>query len=73
LDGNFPLKIPPGTQSGKVFKLKGKGIPHPQRGGRGDQLIKVLVVTPHSLDEKQRRLFQELAKVLGKASLPQEE
>lgn len=73
IDGKSRLKIPPGTQSGKVFRLKDKGVPHLGRGGRGSLLVRVLVVTPQFLDEKQRRLFQELANTMGKAELPDEE
>lgn len=72
LDGTAVLRIPPGTQHGKVFRLKGKGVPHFDGKGRGDQLIKVKVITPTSLDEKQRRLFEELAKTLPHPKLPRE-
>lgn len=73
LDGPHQLKIPSTTQTDKVFRLKGRGIPHLNRGGRGDMLIKVVVVTPHSLNERQRRLFKELSETLGQAALPREE
>ena len=66
LDGKTSLKIPPGTQSGKVFRLKGKGVPQVSGRGKGDQLVTVLVVTPQRLDGKQRRHLEELAKVLPK-------
>lgn len=61
LGDKLTLKIPPGTQTGRSFRLKNKGIPHLNRAGRGDQWVKIRVVTPRSLDEKQRRLFRELA------------
>ncbi len=64
LDGNTMLKIPAGTQHGKVFRLKGRGVPHLNSRGHGDQIIQINLVTPTSLDEKQRRLFEELAKTL---------
>jgi molecular chaperone DnaJ len=73
LDGNFNLKIPAGSQTGKVFRLREKGIPHLHRPGRGDQLIRLFVVTPQSLDENQKKLFKELSKILGKATLPRDE
>jgi molecular chaperone DnaJ len=73
LDGDFDLKIPTGTQSGKVFRIRGKGVPHFRGRGRGDQIVQIYVVTPQSLDEKQRRLFQELAKNLGPATMPDED
>jgi len=62
LYGETKLKIPAGTQTGKAFRLKGKGIPHLNRGGRGDQIITAVIVTPESLSKEQRQLFQELAK-----------
>jgi molecular chaperone DnaJ len=70
LDGEMSLKIPSGTQSGKVFRLKGKGVPQVNGSGRGDQLVRVLVLTPSRLDGKQRRLFEELAKILPQVKLP---
>lgn len=73
LDGPAPFRIPAGSQSGRVFKLKGRGIPHLNGTGRGDQLVTVQVVTPESLTEQQRRLLQELAKTFGKEVTPQDE
>lgn len=61
LDGSAPLKVPAGCQPGTVIRLKGKGIPHLNGRGRGDQLVSVDVVTPGSLNKEQRRLFEELA------------
>jgi molecular chaperone DnaJ len=59
------INVPPGTQSGTVFRLKGKGIPYLTRRGRGDQVIEMVVKTPASLDEEQRQLFEELARING--------
>ena len=73
LDGNVALKIPVGCQSGRVFRLKERGVPHLRSHGRGDQLVRVFAVTPQSLDDRQKKLFKELAKTLGKATLPQDE
>jgi len=67
LDGEVKLKVPASSQTGKVFQLKNKGISHLHRNGRGDQLVRLLVVTPESLTEKQRQLFQELANSLSPA------
>jgi len=67
LEGKVKLKIPPGTQSGAVLQIKGKGIPCDDHPGRGDQLVKVRVVTPEHLNADQRRLFLDLAQSLGKA------
>jgi molecular chaperone DnaJ len=73
VDGHFALKIPAGTQSGRLFRIKGKGAPHFRGHGRGDQIVRAHVVTPQSLDENQKKLFRELAKTLGPAYLPEEE
>lgn len=67
LDGEVKLKVPAGSQTGTVFRLKNNGIPHLHRSGRGDQLVRLIVVTPESLSKKQRQLFQELADSLGPA------
>lgn len=73
VDSPVTLKVPPGTQAGRLFRLKEKGVPHLRGGGRGDEMVMVHVVTPGALNEEQRRLFQELAKTLGEASMPKEE
>ena len=70
LDGNTKLKIPAGSQTGNVFRLKGKGIPHLNRHGRGDQLVPIFVVTPDKLSKRQRQLLEELADSLSPANLP---
>jgi len=66
LYGESKLKIPAGSQNGKVFKLKDKGIPHLRGGGSGDQLVILRVVTPESLNKEQRKLFEELDRSLEK-------
>lgn len=65
LESNVKLKIPAGSQTGKVIQLKNKGVPHLHGRGRGDQLVSLLVVTPESLTKKQRQLFEELARNSG--------
>ena len=70
INGKVKLKLPAGSQMGKVFRLKGQGVPHPHRSGRGDQLVALLVVTPESLSKKQRQLFEELAGSFGPANMP---
>lgn len=70
LEGNTKLKLPAGRQTGEVFRLKNKGIPHLHGRGRGDQLVRLLVITPDSLTKKQRQLFEELAKTLSPAKKP---
>ena len=60
------LKIPPETQNGKVFRLRGKGMPRLEsRHQRGDLLAEIRVVLPDHLSEQERRLFQELADIRG--------
>lgn len=65
LDGKVKYKIPEGTQSGTVFRLKGKGIHQLHSKARGDQLIKVIVEVPKSLSEKQKDALREYAKITG--------
>ena len=72
LDGKLDLTIPAGTQNGRTFRFKGKGIPHVDGKGRGDLLVKVNVITPQHLDKNQRRLFEELAKVLPRGEPPRD-
>jgi molecular chaperone DnaJ len=60
IDGRVELKIPPGTQPGTTFRLRGKGIS--VNGKRGDQLITVNITVPEHLSEKQRKLIQEFAR-----------
>ncbi len=56
------IKVPPGTQSHTKMRLKGLGIPHFQKEGRGDEYVKVIVKVPKKVTEKTRGLIQELAK-----------
>ncbi len=65
LDDKTKLKVPPGTQSGEVFRLKHKGVPHLNGHGRGDQFVTAKVVTPGTLTTQQKRLFEELEKTLN--------
>jgi molecular chaperone DnaJ len=65
LDGKVGLKVPAGTQSGKVFRLKGKGIVDLHGYGRGDELVRISVETPRRLTAKQRELLEEFAKASG--------
>lgn len=62
LTGRVALKIPPGTHSSQIFRLKGKGFPKSGGFGSGDMRIRVLVDTPSHLTAKQKELIQELAK-----------
>ncbi len=72
LDGKEKLVIPPGTQPGKIFKLKGHGVPRLRSSGRGDQLIIVGVEIPNQVSQEQRDLIEKLAATLGTEVLPQE-
>jgi molecular chaperone DnaJ len=69
LDGKAKLKIPPGTQSGTIFRLKGKGMPSLKGYGRGDQHVRVIVRTPTNLSNREKELFRELAKLENKKSI----
>lgn len=72
LDGEVKLKIPEGTQTGTSFRLKGKGIPRLRGFGRGDQHVKVLVVVPTRLDQKQKDLLRKFAELRGEDIGPEE-
>ncbi len=61
LKGKAELKIPEGTQTGTIFRLKGKGIKDIEQGGYGDEYIKVIVRTPKKMTKKQKELFEELS------------
>ncbi len=65
LDGKTKLKIPPGTQSETIFRLKGKGLPEFRGYGKGDLLVKVKVETPTNLTETQKKILFEFAKERG--------
>jgi molecular chaperone DnaJ len=75
VDGEVELTIPAGTQTGKAFRLRGKGIPRLRsdgsHSGRGDQLVYVQVAIPTELSEEQRHLFEQLALTLGTEIQPQ--
>jgi molecular chaperone DnaJ len=63
LDSEEKLKIPMGTQTGTVFRLKGKGMPALGGRGRGDLFVSATVITPTTLTREQRRLLEQLADV----------
>jgi molecular chaperone DnaJ len=65
LDGPTKLRIPAGSQSGTLFRLKSKGVVHLRTGGRGDERVHLRVVTPASLTKRQRELFEELAQTMA--------
>jgi molecular chaperone DnaJ len=72
LTGEEKLKIPEGTQSGAVFRVKGKGMPDPHGGGRGDLYYHVRVMTPVKLTREQRKLMEQLGATLKVENKPAE-
>jgi len=66
LTGKEKIKIPKGTPNGKVFRLKGKGIPHLRNYGRGDQLIETVISVPESITKRQEELLLEFERLGGK-------
>jgi molecular chaperone DnaJ len=65
LEGVEKLKIPKGTQTGKTFRLKGRGIAQLRGFGRGDQIIEAVVTIPTHLNKRQEELLREYARVSG--------
>lgn len=65
LDGSAKLKIPPGTPSGRIFHLKGKGAPRVGGHHRGDQIVRVYVEVPKKLSARQREILEEFATISG--------
>jgi molecular chaperone DnaJ len=70
LNGEEKLKIPEGTQSGAVFRLKGRGLADPRGGGKGDLYYHVRVLTPTKLTRDQRKLIEQLATTLKVENKP---
>lgn len=70
LEGRVTMKLPPGTQSGKVFRLRGKGIPAYGGVGKGDELVTIMVEVPDSVSRQQRKLIEELASEMGTETHP---
>jgi curved DNA-binding protein len=64
LEGNVRLKIPPGTQAGQRFRLRGRGLPS-SSGTRGNLYVDVQINLPRKLTEREREIWQELAKLHG--------
>ena len=72
IDGDVKLKIPAGTQPGKIIRMRGRGVPHLRNNSRGDQLVIVNVTVPKRLDDEERELFEKLAEKMDSDVLPQE-
>jgi molecular chaperone DnaJ len=71
LDGESKLEIPPGTQSGTVLRIKGKGVPVLRGHGRGDLLVEVRVQVPAKLNKSQRELLEQLGETLHIENRPE--
>jgi molecular chaperone DnaJ len=72
LEGTTELKIPGGTQTGRVVRLRGKGVPYLNESGRGDLQVRLRVETPTDLSDQQRKLFKQLAATFDGEVKPQE-
>jgi molecular chaperone DnaJ len=72
LDGRSRVRVPPATQPGSILRLRGKGIPHRLRAGRGDHLVEVTVEIPVRLSARAQELIAELGHELGEEVHPQE-
>ena len=70
LDGKASLKVPAGTQSGQIFKLRGKGISNVNGRGRGDLVARLLVEVPTRLNAEQRQKLEEFAGLCGEENTP---
>jgi molecular chaperone DnaJ len=70
MNGRVSMKVPSGTQSGTVFRVRGKGLPDVHDRGSGDLLVRVIVETPTNLTRAQRALLEETAKSLGQEAHP---
>lgn len=65
IDGKVKYSIPEGTQTGTVFRIRGKGIPYLRGNGRGDQFVKVNIEVPKRLNDKQKSILKEFAEISG--------
>lgn len=70
LEGPEDLVVPPGTQSGRVFRLKGRGVPRLRGRGRGDLLVEAVVETPEDLSAEEEELWRRLASLRGEDVAP---
>ncbi|MFN0061835.1 MAG: molecular chaperone DnaJ [Myxococcaceae bacterium] len=70
LDGKVKMKVPAGTQTGKVFRLRAHGVPHLHGGGRGDHHVRVVLETPTHLTREQRELLEQFAASAGEEAHP---
>jgi molecular chaperone DnaJ len=64
-DKKSKMKIPPGTENGQIFRLKGNGMPYLGSYGKGDQLVKINIKVPKKLTPRQKELLKEFARIEG--------
>src|SRR6202043_1426805 len=70
LEGPATIKVPEGTQSGREFKLRGKGVPHLNEHGKGDLIVEIRVATPGKLTKMQRELLKQLSETMTVENTP---
>jgi molecular chaperone DnaJ len=70
LEGAATIKIPEGTQSGREFKLRGKGVPHLNEHGKGDLILEIRVATPSKLNKAQKELLRQLGETMQVENTP---
>ena len=70
LDGPATIKVPEGTQSGREFRLRGKGVPHLNEHGKGDLIVEIRVATPNKLTKAQRDLLKQLGETMTVENTP---
>ena len=64
-DGPARLRVPPGTQTGQRFRVRGRGVPSPRDGERGDLVVEVRIMLPKVLDERSKELLREFGRING--------
>jgi DnaJ-class molecular chaperone len=64
-DGMARLRVPPGTQTGQRFRVRGRGAPSPRDGTRGDLVVEVRIMLPRMLDERSKELLREFGRING--------
>jgi len=70
LEGMETIKVPEGTQSGREFKLRGKGVPHLNARGKGDLIVEIRVQTPSKLTRQQKELLKQLGDTMAVENTP---
>jgi molecular chaperone DnaJ len=66
-DGPTRLRVPPGTQSGQRFRLRGRGVPSARHGTRGDLVVEMRLMLPGVLDERSKELLREFGRINGES------